>query len=565
MFPGTADGEQNGAATTLRTCPRRLESSVQRTKTFPCEGGVSVDNPIARGDALRGSDEATLPVHINHDDQLVSDIPKGEPKQTIPTMVRNAQRSEVRALEDHPAVTSPATGEAMVVRMTEVGEDSFRHAVAITPPLLLSSTPPQNNSASCSPTVVNFVAGGISDVDVDRVYPALQRERVACCRQHAETTANKGHCQQEERQKPPSAGGAGTPKVSQQNALLESTTSPASCYSPGPRSNDCDQRITVHGSVEGSPNVIGSTVYDKHKLFYVHPGLAPDSNVQEGVAAPSQGSTKSGKAQTRGKDRVDFHDGSNSAANARQLQSWSTNNGQQSQRLPVSTTGISPPSWLPRQDGVPQVPQRLIVPEKITTIISPSKTPFSSFSSTAGPQATLSMAPPPTVAAAGGRRLERSPKLSTAAKAAAGRPCAGEPSAIQSIEVTTGLGSWAEEAISVGVLLEQDRLRVAERLHWAKEGEQNVRRCIERSVGATVKALPLSFLKKHGYLAEAQVRGLERSRKTVDRQATRVRAYAWHRYALFDKCGSSWFHLIFVTALQHSWELIHVTLMPAIT
>lgn len=99
----------------------------------------------------------------------------------------------------------------------------------------------------------------------------------------------------------------------------------------------------------------------------------------------------------------------------------------------------------------------------------------------------------------------------------------------QERELTEGLGTWAGEVVTVGQLLDTHRLQVAEDLQGVVHGEHRVRQHLERDVGATVQTLPLSFLKHHGYLGEAQSQGLERARRAVDRQAARLRARAWQR------------------------------------
>lgn len=99
----------------------------------------------------------------------------------------------------------------------------------------------------------------------------------------------------------------------------------------------------------------------------------------------------------------------------------------------------------------------------------------------------------------------------------------------QALELTEGLGGWAEEAVTVGQLLESNRLRVAEDLKGVTRGEKLVRKRLKRHVGEMVLTLPLSFLKRHGYLGDVHNRGLERAMKVFENQVTQLRANAWSR------------------------------------
>lgn len=97
------------------------------------------------------------------------------------------------------------------------------------------------------------------------------------------------------------------------------------------------------------------------------------------------------------------------------------------------------------------------------------------------------------------------------------------------VKLAVGLGTWAEDTVAVGRLVDEDSRRLAnERLgETKKEGE--IRRALERGMGMTAKTLPLSFLKDFGYLGEAQRRGLEKTTKIVKRVATIAKLRAWQK------------------------------------
>lgn len=99
----------------------------------------------------------------------------------------------------------------------------------------------------------------------------------------------------------------------------------------------------------------------------------------------------------------------------------------------------------------------------------------------------------------------------------------------QALELTEGLGVWAEETVNVGQLLESNRLQVAEDLKGVTRGENLVRKRLKKHVGEMVLTLPLGFLKRHGYLGDVHTRGLERAMKVFQNQATQLRANAWRR------------------------------------
>lgn len=101
-----------------------------------------------------------------------------------------------------------------------------------------------------------------------------------------------------------------------------------------------------------------------------------------------------------------------------------------------------------------------------------------------------------------------------------------EPTAIK---LANGLGSWADETVAVGRLVDQDSRRIAdERAEEARE-ERDIRRTLKRGMGMVVKSLPIGVMKDFGYLEEAQKRGLEKTTMIMDRMAAVAQLRAWQK------------------------------------
>lgn len=94
-------------------------------------------------------------------------------------------------------------------------------------------------------------------------------------------------------------------------------------------------------------------------------------------------------------------------------------------------------------------------------------------------------------------------------------------------ELTVGLGHWASEVVAMSQRLEDSRNQVSHDLEGVKRVEKCYRLRLEREAEHVMKSLPLSFLKEHGYLGEAQSRGLQKAWEALERQGVRVRARAW--------------------------------------
>lgn len=101
-----------------------------------------------------------------------------------------------------------------------------------------------------------------------------------------------------------------------------------------------------------------------------------------------------------------------------------------------------------------------------------------------------------------------------------------EPTAIK---LATGLGSWADETVAVGRLVDQDSRRMADERTGEAREEGDIRRTLERGMGMVVKTLPLGFLKDFGYLEEAQKRGLEKTTRVMERMTAVALLRAWKK------------------------------------
>lgn len=101
-----------------------------------------------------------------------------------------------------------------------------------------------------------------------------------------------------------------------------------------------------------------------------------------------------------------------------------------------------------------------------------------------------------------------------------------EPTAIKFAD---GLGSWADETVAVGRLVDQDSRRMADERAGEAREEGDIRRTLERGMRTTVKTMPLRFLKDFGYLGEAQKRGLEKTTRIMERVAAVARSRAWQK------------------------------------
>lgn len=99
----------------------------------------------------------------------------------------------------------------------------------------------------------------------------------------------------------------------------------------------------------------------------------------------------------------------------------------------------------------------------------------------------------------------------------------------QAAKLVDGLGIWANEAVTVGRLVDENGRRVAERIAGAEQEERGMRRLIEQEMGDTVKSLPLSFLKGYGYSLKAQQEGLEKITRVVESISRQFFEYAWRR------------------------------------
>ena len=96
-------------------------------------------------------------------------------------------------------------------------------------------------------------------------------------------------------------------------------------------------------------------------------------------------------------------------------------------------------------------------------------------------------------------------------------------------KLAAGLGSWADETVAVGRLVDEDSRRMADARAGEVRKEGEIRRALERGMGSAVKSLPLSFLKDFGYLEEAQKRGLDKATKIIERMAAVAQLRAWKK------------------------------------
>lgn len=97
------------------------------------------------------------------------------------------------------------------------------------------------------------------------------------------------------------------------------------------------------------------------------------------------------------------------------------------------------------------------------------------------------------------------------------------------IKLTEGLGSWADETVAVGRLVDEDSRRVAAERAGEARREEELRCALERGIGTAVKTLPLRFLKDYGYLRESQKTGLENMTQILKKVAAVARRRAWDR------------------------------------
>lgn len=102
-------------------------------------------------------------------------------------------------------------------------------------------------------------------------------------------------------------------------------------------------------------------------------------------------------------------------------------------------------------------------------------------------------------------------------------------SAVQANKLTEGLGTWADDTLAVGRMLEDERLDVASDLEGARRCEKQMRRRLEAGVDKFMKTLPLGLLKHEGCLDGAQFRGLEIAERVLGEQWIKARAFAWDR------------------------------------
>lgn len=97
------------------------------------------------------------------------------------------------------------------------------------------------------------------------------------------------------------------------------------------------------------------------------------------------------------------------------------------------------------------------------------------------------------------------------------------------VKLAAGLGSWADETVEVGRLVDQCSRRMADEREGEAREEGDIRRTLEQDMGMAVKSLPLRFLKDFGYLGEAQKRGLEKTTRIMERVKAVARARAWQK------------------------------------
>lgn len=137
----------------------------------------------------------------------------------------------------------------------------------------------------------------------------------------------------------------------------------------------------------------------------------------------------------------------------------------------------------------------------------------------------FSLAPSPALAAQS--RSRAAPLGGEGATHKSNAPVPIEPT---TVELTEGLGSWAENTVAVARLVDEDSRRVAAERSGEARGERAMRCALKRGIETAVKTLPLSFLKNYGYLRESQQRGLERMTRIMRKLAAVARQRAWDRW-----------------------------------
>lgn len=152
--------------------------------------------------------------------------------------------------------------------------------------------------------------------------------------------------------------------------------------------------------------------------------------------------------------------------------------------------------------------------------------------------ALVSSVPSSTATAIGASSLGTSSAMAAQSRSCAGTRARGGaphdtyvvvPVVPTTVKLAEGLGSWADETVAVGRLVDEDSRRVTAEREGEALREEGVRCTLERLMGASVKTMPLRFLKQYGYLRESQERGVQNMTRIMNRVAVVARRRAWGR------------------------------------